>query len=44
MAGGVDWSESGNKNAGIAMLAGFVLLSLSAFDPLLGMLEGLVAL
>lgn len=40
MAGGVDWSEPHNKNAGIAMLAGFVLLSLSAFDPLLGMLEG----
>lgn len=40
MAGGVDWSEPRNKNAGAAMLTGFVLLSLSAFNPLLGMLEG----
>ncbi len=40
MANAIDWSEPRNRNAGAAMLAGFVLLALSAFNPLLGMLEG----
>ncbi len=40
MAGGIDWSKPNNKFAGIVLLVGFLLLSLSAFNPLLDMLAG----
>lgn len=40
MAGEVDWSKPSNRIAGIALIIGFLLLSLSAFNPLLDMLAG----
>ena len=40
MAGGIDWNTPGNKIAGIVLFIGFLLLSLSAFNPLLEILAG----
>ncbi len=40
MTGVVDWSIPRNRNTGILLFVGFLLLSLSAFNPLLEMLEG----
>lgn len=40
MTGTIDWNQPKNKIAGIILLVGFLLLSLSAFNPLLEMLAG----
>ncbi len=40
MSGEVDWSKSSNRIAGVVLFVGFLLLSLSAFNPLLEMLAG----